>query len=254
VATALPELLIAPVLIGCSTLACRQWGERIGGVVSAFPAVVGPVLLITVQRHGAAFTARAANGTLLGLAGLGAFVLVYARVSLRADWGLSLLSGWAAAVILAAVVGWLGRGVGFPGGLFLAGASLAAAYAAMPSSPHGGSRLEASTAAGRELPVRMALTALLVAILALAAGVVGPLVGGMLAALPVLASVLASFTHHRDGSAPVVTLLRGMLTGMAGFVGFCAVVALLVVPAGVAVAFAAATVSALGLQVLAVER
>jgi hypothetical protein len=252
VATALTELLTAPVLIGCSTLACRRWGARIGGVVSAFPAVVGPVLLITLQQHGAAFTARVANGTLLGLTALSAFVLAYARVAVYAGWGVSLFGGWMSAAIVATLVGWLGRGVGFPVGLVLAAASLAAAYAGMPAGS--ATELLAPHEGRVELPLRAALTVVLVAILALAAGAVGPLVGGMLAALPVLASVLATFTHHRGGSDAVTALLRGMLAGMAGFVGFCAVVALLVVPAGAPAAFAVATLSALGLQILAVER
>lgn len=59
-------LLIAPALVGVSSLASRRLGERIGGLVSAFPAIVGPVLLITAHEHGAMFAAAAANGTLLG--------------------------------------------------------------------------------------------------------------------------------------------------------------------------------------------
>jgi hypothetical protein len=92
-----------------------------------------------------------------------------------------------------------------------------------------------------------------VATLATTADLFGPLVGGMLAALPVLASVLAVFTHRQYGAVGVVGLLRGMLSGMAGFVGFCAVVATLIVPAGTAAAFAVATGVAIGLQVLALE-
>ncbi len=74
------ELVIAPILVGGSTLACRWWGARIGGLISAFPAVIGLVLLITAHERGALFTARAANGTLLGLVALSGFVLVYSRL------------------------------------------------------------------------------------------------------------------------------------------------------------------------------
>jgi hypothetical protein len=41
-----------------------------------------------------------------------------------------------------------------------------------------------------------------------------------------------------------------MLTGMAGFVAFCAAIALLVVPAGTIVAFAVATVCAIVAQAM----
>jgi hypothetical protein len=71
--------LLAPLLVGAATLAARRWGPRVGGVVSAFPAIVGPVLVIDLLAHDAAFTARAAGGTLLGLVALSAFVAVYGR-------------------------------------------------------------------------------------------------------------------------------------------------------------------------------
>jgi hypothetical protein len=74
----------------------------------------------------------------------------------------------------------------------------------------------------------------------------GPTAGGVLSALPVLASVLAVRTHEHDGPRAACELLRGILGGMGGFVAFCVLVAVLVEPAGVAVAFAAATLAAVG--------
>ena len=90
----------------------------------------------------------------------------------------------------------------------------------------------------------MALTAALIALLTVASELFGPVVGGMLAALPVLASVLTVFTHRLHGSDATIGLLGGMLTGMSGFVAFCAAIALLAAPAGTAVAFGVATLSA----------
>lgn len=98
------------------------------------------------------------------------------------------------------------------------------------------------------------VTAVLVAVLAAGAGLLGPFFGGMLAGLPVLASVLAVFTHRRHGPAVLVALLRGMLIGMAGFVGFCAIVSLSIVPAGIGPAFVTATLAAVGLQALVADR
>jgi hypothetical protein len=83
-----------------------------------------------------------------------------------------------------------------------------------------------------------------------AASRLGPVVGGVLAALPVLASILAAFTHARYGPDAVVELLRGMLGGMAGFACFCALVAALVEPAGIAAAFAVSAGAALVVQAL----
>jgi hypothetical protein len=94
----------------------------------------------------------------------------------------------------------------------------------------------------------MAVTSALVVALVAASQRLGPTVGGVLAALPTLVSVLAVSTHHQRGAAAVAELLRGMLHGMAGFLAFCLLVALLVGRAGIPGAFAAAAVGALGVQ------
>jgi hypothetical protein len=229
--------------VGASTIVCRRWGERVGGLLSAFPAVVGPVLLSLALERGAAFTAQAANGTLLGLAALAGFVLAYARAARHAGWGPSLLAGWACAGAIATALSFWGQRLEFPARLVAAAISLATAYRPLPSSPAWAVRVQ-TTPGRRDIPLWMAATAALVLALTSATELFGALIGGVLAALPVLASVLTAFTHRDQGASAAVALLRGMLIGMACFVGFCALVALLVVPVGVTVAFAAATVAA----------
>jgi len=97
----------------------------------------------------------------------------------------------------------------------------------------------------------MLAAASLVVALSAAAGALGPTAGGVLAALPVLASVLAVFTHRDHGPEAAAALLRGMLSGMGGFVAFCLLVALLIEPAGPLVAFIAATAGAITAQLAA---
>lgn len=246
------ELLIAPALVAVSTLVARRWGPRAGGVVSAFPAIVGPVLLILALGHGRAFAARAAEGTLLGLVSLAAFALLYGRLAARGHgWPAAAAGGWVAAGASALGVAAIAGGAGSPLGLVVASAALAMAWRALPAI----GLVPASSAQSRrrgEIPLRMASVALLVAVLSAAAGVLGAVAGGMLAALPVLACVLAVFTHREHGGSQAVALLRGMLAGMASFVLFCQVIALAVVPYGIAAAFAAATGVALIVQAIAV--
>jgi hypothetical protein len=247
VITVVLQVLLAPLLVAAATLAGRAWGERSSGVVSAFPAIVGPVLLVEAQTHGAAFAARAANATLLGLAALSGFAAVYAQVARRAGWAASLAAGWAAAAVIAAIVA--GSGAGPVAGLPVAVLSLTLAYRTLP-------RNAAATTFGLELdlPLRMALTALLVLSLIVAADRLGPRVGGVLAALPALASVLAVFTHRRRGAAATSELLRGMLGGMAGFVIFCVLVAMLLDRTGVAGTFALAALVTVAVQLLLQSR
>lgn len=236
-------LVVAPLLVGAATLAARWWGHRIAGLVSAFPAIVGPVLLIGAHRHGTVFAAQAATGTLVGLAALSGFALAYGRTALHASWPVSLIAGWAAAAAAAALAGAVDASL--PGALATAVITLGFAYQALPRDVLPAFWLDPPPG---DVPVRMALTALLVASLAAAGGWLGPTASGVLAALPVLACVLAGFTHARHGGAASTELLRGMLSGMTGFVVFCALIAGLVDHAGVSVTFIAATAAALASQ------
>jgi hypothetical protein len=248
VTVVLLQFVIAPGLVAAATVAARVWGHATAGLLSAFPAIVGPVLLIGALDHGPAFAARSAVGTLLGLATLSGFVLAYARTAPHAGWPVSLAVGWSAAALLALLVGALD--VGLAAALATAVLSLALAHRALP---RGGPPAPPAPPPRWDLPLRMGMTALLVVALAAAARHLGPTTGGILAALPVLACVLAVFTHDRHGAAAVAQLLRGMLAGMAGFVAFCALVAGLVEPAGIAVAFALATAAALAAQAAVVQ-
>ena len=239
-------LLVAPALVAAATLAARRWGARLGGLVSAFPAIAFAVLLIDAHERGAEFAARAASATLLGLVTLSVFLVVFGRVAERAGPGRSLVAGWVAVGGVAVCIG--GVELGPAECLAIAAVSLAAAFVALPKT---NTQAPPPPPLRYELPLRMAATAGLVAALSAAAAELGPHVGGILTALPVLASVLAVFTLAQHGAQALQDLLRGMVTGMAAFVVFCALVAALVQPAGTATAFAAAVLGALAAQATA---
>jgi hypothetical protein len=241
--------VLAAALVGLSTLAGRRWGHEVAGLVGAFPLIVGPVLLLTAERQDAAAAARTAVATLLGLVTLSGFALVYARSAGRSHWPVSVALGWTAAAALGILVGRIEAGL--LGALAAAALSIALARAGLPRRR--GAENAPPVLPRWELPVRMALTAALIVGLTAAGDRFGPAVAGILAALPTLASVLAVFTHARFGHVALVSMLRGMLSGLAGFVVFCALIALLVEPAGVPTAFALATVAA-ALTQLAAER
>lgn len=238
--TTLLELLLAPLLAGLSTLAARRFGHGVGGLVSAFPAIVGPTLLIAAGQHGGAFAARAATGTLLGLVGLGAFAVAFGRLARIRTWPVALAGAWAAAALVTVTAAQADRRL--PIALGLAVASLVAAWLALPAS---------AGAAGPAEPggirARMLVTFLLVAVLSAAADEVGAFAGGILAALPVLGSVLSVATLRAGGPEATIGLLRGMLAGMGSFVAFCAVIAL-VASSEVGAAFALALAAALSAQ------
>src|SRR3954452_8753477 len=107
------DVAIAPLLVGVASLVALRFGPRAGGLVSAFPAIVGPFLLLSAERHGAAFAADAADGTLLGLVPFAGFVVAYAWMATVAGWPASLLVAWGIAAGLTAAVSPLQAGSGW---------------------------------------------------------------------------------------------------------------------------------------------
>jgi hypothetical protein len=237
------KVTLAPALVAATTLAARRWGALVGGVVGGFPAVVGPILIALDAEHGDAFAARAAAGALAGLLSLTAFVLAYGWLARRLPWPPTLVLSWAAfAAVTAALEGVSpSPEVALP----LVLASFTAAYFAMPRS---GGRPLPAPAPRWDLTMRVLATAAFVVVLTAAAGALGPRLSGLLAAFPVLASVLAAFMHAQDGAVAVADFLRGLLSGLIGFASFCFVVALVLPGVGAPAAFLGATVVALAVN------
>jgi hypothetical protein len=267
VASLLIKVILAPALMVAATLAARRGGARLGGLVASFPAIVGPVVLVTAVEHGTRTAADTAAATLLGLVGWSGFAVAYAQVARRRGWITSLGAGWLAAAAMGAAAGVLAGGaaavidgqVGFAS-LLVAGTvlsrqaegSVAPVAQVARAAQRAGVGQPARTST--TLLVRAALTAVAVTALASAVSVFGATVGGILAALPILASLLTVFTHRQGGSGDAVEILRGMVVGMIAFAAFCEVAALTLVRYGTAVGLALATGAACLLQTVFVLR
>lgn len=99
-----------------------------------------------------------------------------------------------------------------------------------------------------DLPLRMAVATAFVVLLTALAPLLGAQLTGLLAPFPLFASVLAVFAHMQRGPIAAAGVLRGLLLGLFSFAGFFIVLALLLMPAGIALAFAAAIAAALVVQ------
>lgn len=99
-----------------------------------------------------------------------------------------------------------------------------------------------------DLPLRMAVATAFVVLLTALAPILGARLTGLLATFPLFASVLAVFAHMQHGPAAATDVLRGLLLGLFAFAGFFSVLALLLVPAGIALAFCVALGAALCIQ------
>ncbi len=243
-AVALAKLLLAPACVVAVSLAGRRWGVAVAGILGGLPVVAGPILLVLTLVHGDVFGAEAAAGTLLGLAALTLFVVVYGKASERIGPLPSLLSGWAAFLLGVAVLQLLdlppGVSLVFVAACFAAGLTLlpppATAPAALTAPPWW------------DLPARALASLALVLAISASSGALGPDLSGLLAPFPVITSVLAVFTHAHGGSGQVRVLLRNFLIGFYGFGAFCFVLALGLESLGGPAAFSIAVLAALAVQ------
>jgi len=242
VATLAVKVLLAPIFVVGASLAARRFGPRVGGLVAGLPVVAGPILLVYALTHGRIFAADAAAGTLLGLVSLTAFVVVYSRLAGRSPWLVSLLGGWSAFAAATLLFSALAIPVG--AALALAGAGFVVGLWLLPDPR----ALRSPTGAppSWDLPLRAICALLLVLALTAASGWLGSRLSGLLAPFPVIASVLATFTHAQRGADEFLRLARGLISGFFAFALFCFTLAVTLRTLPIAAAFVLAS----GLAVL----
>jgi multidrug transporter EmrE-like cation transporter len=241
------KVVLAPSFVVGASLVARRFGLRVGGLVGGLPVVAGPILLAYAIAHGRAFAATAAAGTLLGLVSLIAFVVVYARLAGRTSWWLSMLAGWVAFAAVTAVFTAATPPAGVA--LALAGVAIAAGLTALPRAGND-PQLQARPPSW-DLPMRAACALALVLTLTAIAGWLGPQLSGLLAPFPIIATVLATFTHAQRGTDDLLRMQRGMLGGFGAFALFCFTLALALRSVDTGAAFALATALALLTQAVA---
>ncbi len=240
------KLLLSPLCVVAVSLAGRRWGMAVAGVLGGLPVVAGPILLAETLLHGRGFGAEAAAGTLLGLAALTAFVVVYGRVAVVAAPIPTVLCGWTTFLFGVAALSLVHPPPALS--LVLVAACFALGLRLLPPAPSPSS----ATAAPPwwDLPAR-ALAALgLVLTLTAVSGALGPHLSGLLAPFPIITSVLAVFTHAHGGVAQVSVLLRNFLFGFYGFAAFCFTLAIALPELEIAVAFGLAVAAALAVQTM----
>jgi hypothetical protein len=244
------KLLLAPLLVVAASLAGRRWGPRLAGILVVLPIVAGPILLILYLDHGSSFAAAAARAATLAIVPLALFALIFAYLSRRHGWLLTLLVGWAA-VLLADLV--LARfAVPAVVALLLALLALHGAGAVLR-------RLDEPAPVALPTPwwdllARAAATAFLVLLVTGLAASLGPALTGAFAPFPIALSVVCAFTTAQAGHSGVLALLRGIVPGLDGFALFCFLIAVLINRVGGAAAFGIATAAAVIFALLLAAR
>ncbi|HWD56749.1 MAG TPA: hypothetical protein VG308_00605 [Stellaceae bacterium] len=238
------KLTVTPLLILAASLAIRRWGEIVGGWFVGLPLTSAPVCFFLALDQGVGFAAAACLGSLAGAASEAAFGLAYSLAARRRGWPPAL--GVASLAFAAGGFVFTEAAVSLRVAVPMAVAALAAALSLMPRL--GAALATLPRAPVWEIPARMVVATGLVLGLTALAPYVGPRLSGLLATYPVFAAVLAAFSHRGRGAAAAVQVLRGLLIGLFAFTGFFAVLAVTIVPLGLAPSFALATLLALAIQ------
>ena len=230
------------MLIGTASLAGRRWGHSISGWLVGIPFTSGPITLFLYLDHGAAFATNAALGSMLGIFATIAWAVAYVALARR---GSGLLPCVLAGLALFAVIGTAVRELAVgPIPLYLA---LVIVLLVMIRLTPPGPTQHAVPLPWWDLPARMVLATTLVLAITSGAAILGPRLAGLLATIPLYASILAGFGHRLVGPRAAIDVWRGLLFGLFGFGAFYLMLALFLGPFGIA-AFAIAITAAVLMQ------
>jgi uncharacterized membrane protein (GlpM family) len=209
--------------------------------------VAGPILLVFALSHGSTFAAEAATGTLLGIVSLLAFIVVYAHLASRVSWGASLLLGWGAFFAMTGALSTITLGADPALAVVLVAVGLT--LLVLPQAQ--GERLSVVRLPAWDLPLRGLSALALVLVLTAVAGQLGPKLSGLLAPFPVIASVLAVFTHAQHGEQDLRRIMRGFVVGLVAYALFFFTLVVTLGSLGIAASFLLATICALSIQAVA---
>ncbi len=239
------KVLVTPAIIGTASLAGRRWGHSISGWLIALPLTTGPITFFLALSHGAAFAADSAAGTLAAGISQAAFMAAYSQLAWHWKWPATLGAAIASFAICTVVL----ERVTLPlvplcAVIFLV---FMLVLRALPRQTDPNEVTDALPPRW-DIPLRMLIATGFVLLITALAPSIGPRLTGLLAPFPLFTTILAAFAHHQAGPAAAIQVLRGLLMGLFSYASFFFVLAILLVPAGIGLAFAAAIVTMLALQ------
>jgi hypothetical protein len=195
-------------------------------------------------EHGPSFAANAALGSLVGVLATAAFAVEFSAIAKR---GGRIVGSFAAGLVAFGVIGAAAQDLAIAP-IPLYAICAVALVVAIRLVPDPGATAMVPLARW-DLPARMVLATVLVVAITDGAGALGPRLSGLLATIPLYASILAGFGFQLVGPAAAIRVWRGLLFGLFGFGAFYLVLAASLESLGLT-AFAVALAVALGMQAI----
>jgi uncharacterized membrane protein (GlpM family) len=210
------KLFLVPAFLALITLAGKRWGANVAGWLAGLPVVTGPILFILALENGANFTAAAATASLSAVFASVSFSITYAHACMRFRCLPSLFCGLFVWLVAALILSFIPSSV--LSALVIALSTLVAASHAFPKISR---QVSSNSIRAYEIVFRMIVGAILTVLVTTFSSSLGASWSGLFAVFPILAIVLAAFSHKTQGAVFAVSLLRGMVTGLYSFVAFC---------------------------------
>jgi hypothetical protein len=197
------------------------------------------VSIFLAIEQGPAFAAQAADGSMAGVLSQAVFCLGYAALARRGAT-VALCAGTfayaaSAAVLVAANLS----------PIVLFAAAIAGLAVVLRLLPRGLVAVSTKAVGWWDMPVRMAVTTVLVVALTSAATTLGPGASGVTASFPLIGASIAAFAQFEQGPEAGVAVLRGMTSALYAFVTFFYVASLALPRLSLLAAFGLAAVGGL---------
>jgi hypothetical protein len=236
------RILLAPVAVLVGTVAQRRFGHAISGLIVGLPLASLPLLWLVALQHGTAFASSMTSALLVGSIAEAVVLWLYARLTLHVSPLLALGGTLVAFAFVAGAANFLKLSA------ILAALITAAGFAlALWLWPSNGSDTTSPTGRSR-LWLRLVLSAVFTLVLVSLAGRLGPVVSGLVDALPAMSLMMAFMTHQDHGANASSTFLRGVTRGSYSYLVAMVVLAETLRGGNLLLAFAWAMGAALAVQ------
>jgi hypothetical protein len=236
------RILIAPLGVLVGTLAQRRFGHAISGLVVGLPLTTLPLLWIIALQHGTAFASSMTTSLLVGSIAEAVVLWLYARLALRVSPLYAIGGTVVAFALVASAVNYLKLSALLAA--LITGLGFAVALRLWPTNA---TRTLVPSSHSR-LWLRLVLSAVFTLVIVSLASRLGPVVSGLVDALPAMSLMMAFMTHQEHGARASSAFLQGVTRGSFSYLVAMLVLAETLRYGNLVLAFALALAAALLVQ------
>ena len=236
------RVLLAPLAVIAGTLAQRRFGYAVSGLILGLPLTSLPLLWLVALQHGTAFASSMTGALLVGSIAEAVVLWLYARLTIHLSPALALVGALGAFALAAGAVNLLKLSALLAG--LITAIGFAAALRWWPVTQNDNALHQERS----RLWLRVTLSAVFTIVIVALAGRLGPVLAGLIDALPAMSLMMAFTTHQDHGSGASSRFLHGVTRGSFSYLAAMIVLAELLRTGNLLFAFAAALAAALVVQ------